>query len=135
MIGVIVITHGKFGQEMVETACAMLGEQEKLHFFSISPKDGLEKLRRTYSEFVKKWNCPEGVLIFTDMPGGTACNSLLPLFKEPSCEIVGGVNLYMLITALNFRQVLPLKDLTEKVLKEGRENIVSVKEVLGRKCR
>jgi PTS system mannose-specific IIA component len=118
MIGVLVVTHNNLGQELVVCAENVVGKQESLVSLGVegteSP-DGFEvRLRASLS----KVESNAGILVLSDMLGGTPCNVCLRLARDPGChfELVTGVNLPMLITALANRHYMPLAQLAQKLV-------------------
>jgi len=135
MIGVILITRGNFGEKMLEAAAAILGPQEKVCSYSFSVGTEPDQIKEEIIKKIEESNCPEGILILTDMCGGTPCNIALSVVKAleieglgQKCEIVSGFNLYMLISVLNQRYSLSLEELVTKAITDGKKNIVAVKE-------
>jgi PTS system mannose-specific IIA component len=118
MIGVLVVTHNNLGRELVVCAENVVGKQESLVSLGVegteSP-DGFEvRLRASLS----KVESNAGILVLSDMLGGTPCNVCLRLARDPGChfELVTGVNLPMLITALANRHYMPLAQLAQKLV-------------------
>ncbi len=139
MIGIIIITRGSFGEKMLESALEILGSQDKIYSFSLHPDQEPEMFKKKIIEKINECNCPEGILILTDMCGGTPCNIALSVVKEIEkanikCGLVSGLNLYLLISVLNKRMNLSLEELVEQVINDGRKNIVDAKDLfLGKK--
>lgn len=139
MIGIIIITRGSFGEKMLESALEILGSQDKIYSFSLHPDQEPEMFKKNIIEKINECNCPEGILILTDMCGGTPCNIALSVVKEIEkanikCGLVSGLNLYLLISVLNKRMNLSLEELVEQVINDGRKNIVDAKDLfLGKK--
>lgn len=138
MIGVLVITRGNFGEKILETAVDLLGHQENIYAFPFYPDNEPERLRESIIKKIHEWNNLEGVLLITEMCGGTPCNIALSVSEELGkenikCEIVSGLNLYMIISVLNKRDNLSLEELVNQAINDGRKNIVDVKEFFTRK--
>lgn len=139
MIGIIIITRGSFGEKMLESALEILGSQDKIYSFSLYPDQEPEMFKKKIIEKINECNCPEGILILTDMCGGTPCNIALSVVKEIEkanikCGLVSGFNLYLLVSVLNKRMNLSLEELVEQVINDGRKNIVDAKDLfLGKK--
>lgn len=133
MIGIILLTRGNFGEKMLESAVEILGHQDYVYSFSFSPGDEPEMLKETIFKKIYEWQCPEGILILTDMCGGTPCNIALSVVKDLNeqnikCEIVSGLNLYLLISVLSKRADLSLEELAIQAINDGRKNILAAKE-------
>ncbi len=129
MIGLIVITHGDFGRQLIRAAQVILGEQKEIWALSLHEKDGLETLRERISKILKEGSeQSEGKIILVDMIGGTPANASLKFVNDEKVEIVSGVNLPMLIAGMNYRQSFPLKELACLIRQRGEESIVDVKQ-------
>jgi len=130
MIGILVITHGKFGEEMLKSAESILGPQENTRFIHLPTGETIDILVNKLETTIKEIDQGEGVLILTDMLGGTPCNICLKVSKTNiNIEIVSGLNLYMLLTAFVQRSKIGLKELVTKVIESGRKNITNIKEI------
>ncbi len=128
MIKIIIFTHGDFGSEILKTAENIVGEQKEVFVFSLELVDSLISVSKKLGELLKKLESDEGTLILADMAGGTPCNATLPFSKNFKIEIITGLNLYMLISALMNRSSMNLKELAEKALEDAKKNITNVKE-------
>jgi len=129
MIGLIVITHGDFGCQLVKAAQLILGEQKEVWAVSLQERDGLDTLQGRIAEIVKEGNDKsEGKIILVDMFAGTPANASLKFLNEEKVEIISGVNLPMLIAGMNYRQSLPLKELARLIRQKGEESILDVKQ-------
>jgi PTS system mannose-specific IIA component len=129
MIGILLITHGKFGEEMVNSAISIIGKQEKVASLTLPPEKNIELLRKTLIETINSLQAQEGTLILTDMYSTTACNLAIDVSSEMTIEVISGVNLYMLITALTKRNECDLKKLKDTVIEAGKKNIMDVKSL------
>jgi PTS system mannose-specific IIA component len=129
MIGLIVITHGHLGRQLVKVAEDILGEQKEIWALSLQEEDGLETLSQRIENILRK-GCgqSEGKIILVDMFGGTPANASLKFVNDEKVEIISGVNLPMLIAGINYRQSLPLKELALLIRQKGEESILDVKQ-------
>jgi len=129
MIGLIVITHGDFGRQLVKAARVILGDQKEVWALSLHEKDGLETLRERVGKILKEGNeQSEGKIILVDMLGGTPANASLKFVNDEKVEIISGVNLPMLTAGMNYRRSLPLKELARLIRQRGKESILDVKQ-------
>ncbi|MBN1622328.1 MAG: PTS sugar transporter subunit IIA [Endomicrobiales bacterium] len=133
MIKIVVITHGHLGREIISTAEAIIGKQKEVSVISLGQQEGLTELCNRVSEVIKDVDDSEGALILTDMLGGTPCNACLPFSANDNVEIVSGMNLYMVLSAFINRSNMRLKQLTDKVIEDGKKNISNAKDLLVRK--
>ncbi len=138
MIGLIVITRGEFGEKMLDSALEIIGTQDKVQSFSFFPDQDPETLIKEIIAKIKEWDCPEGVLILSGMCGGTVCNVALSVVKamekeNTKCELITGLNLYLLISVLGKRVHLPLEELVQQAIDDGRKNILNAKEFFLKK--
>jgi mannose PTS system EIIA component len=130
MIGVAVITHGHFGEELLRTAQEIAGRQDNVLAFAVTSETGTDNLCRFIEEAMERLQSPEGVLFLVDMLGGTPCNTTLLKTKGASAEVVTGVNLYMVISAFTHRTHLDLRSLALKAAEDGRRAINLPKDLL-----
>ncbi|MEW6040912.1 MAG: PTS sugar transporter subunit IIA [Elusimicrobiota bacterium] len=128
MIGILIVTHGRFGEEMVNTAGAIIGSQENIKTLQLPSEEAPDVLKNRLEITLSELDQGQGTLIMTDMLGGTPCNICLPYVNKKNISIVSGVNLYMILTALINRDKMALDELTEKVAESGQKNIVDVKK-------
>jgi PTS system mannose-specific IIA component len=133
MITILVITHGTFGQELLRTAQDIVGRQEAVAGLAVTSEMGIESLGGAIDEVVRRFPDAGGHLILVDMLGGTPCNTALLRAKSVPCEVVSGVNLYMVLSAFRHRQDLALEALAAKVAEDGRRAIVLAKALLQKK--
>ena len=105
MINFIIVTHGEFGAYLVEAAESIAGPQtEGVKVISISSRLSVPEIRERIAKAVKDLRSPEGLVLFTDMPGGTPSNLSFPMIKdEPNAEMISGLNLNMLLYAFSHR--------------------------------
>jgi len=134
MINVLVITHGKLGEEMVKGAEMIIGQHAEVRTFQIPPDESQESLKVKVGIVIRELagegtTQKNGIIIMTDLLGGTPCNIALPYTKLYDIEIISGINLYMLITAIIYKDKLPLKELAQKVLEVGQKNIADIKKL------
>lgn len=133
MVGVVLITHPNLGEEFIRSAETICG---KLPFFtsvSIDTCRGVEELREEIARAIKTVDSGKGVLILTDMFGGTPSNMSLAFLSEGRVEVVTGLNLPMLIKISNCREGRTLQELAKTVKDAGQRNINLASEILQKK--
>jgi mannose PTS system EIIA component len=133
MIGVLIITHGNVGGELIKAAELIKGPSELLLHVSVDSFKGVESLKKEISSSIKKLDQGQGVLILTDLFGGTPSNLSLSFLKKDKVEVVTGVNLPMLLKVSDIRQNMHLRDFAAHVTDYGRKNIYLASEVLDKK--
>lgn len=131
MTGLIVITHSRLGRELVNAAEFILGKIEQVETVSVETNLDADTLRRQLTTALSKVDKGEGVLILTDMFGGTPNNISLAFLAEGKVEVVTGVNLPMLIKAATSRQGKTLAELASLVCEAGRGAISVAGEILS----
>ena len=130
-VGALVVTHGQLGQELVSAAQAIVGEISYLAAVSIGWNDDVDESKKKIEQAVAEVDQGKGVIILTDMFGGTPSNLSLPLRKRNELEIVTGVNLPMVIKVANQSGTDSLSELVTKVKKQGQSHISIASELLG----
>lgn len=130
MIGLVLATHGSLGEALILSMNIILGEQSQVEALSLQVEDDIEAANSGLREAVRKVNTGDGVLILTDMLGGTPSNLSLVLLGQPGVEVVSGVNLPMLLKAAQSREQNSLKETALRVKEHGRSSIVMASEVL-----
>ncbi len=137
MVNFIVITHGEFGAYLVEAAESIVGVQARgVRTISISPRLSVPEIQHRLSRAIDEVRSPGGLIVFTDMPGGTPGNLSFPLIKDlPGVEMISGVNLYMLVTAFSHRDDLPLQALIPKIINDGQRSIRDIRRMFLAKVR
>jgi PTS system mannose-specific IIA component len=133
MVGVVLVTHPNLGDEFIRSAELICGKLPNLVTVSIDTRKGVEELRRGIAEAIKRVDVGEGVLILTDMFGGTPSNMSLAFLSEGRVEVLTGLNLPMLIKISNCRQGRTLKELAKMVKEAGQKNINLASEILQKK--
>ena len=111
MIGIVVVAHFNLAREMVAATELIVGKQEQFTYVDIFPDEDVEKIKSTVTGALKNVNSGEGVIILTDMFGGTPSNISLSFLEEGKVEVVTGVNLPMLIKLVTYRQDKALGEL------------------------
>jgi PTS system mannose-specific IIA component len=130
MTAIIVITHGHFGRELLQTAQDIVGRQENVAALSVTQESGISQLSDAISKTCGQFSDSTEVLFLVDMLGGTPCNTAIMKSKDKSWEIVTGVNLYMLISAFRHRGDLDVKALSEKIAADGKRAITLPRDML-----
>ena len=131
MIGLILVTHGKLADEFVAAMAHVVGQQEAIAAISIGPEDNMEKRRADIGAAVKLVDSGAGVIILTDLFGGTPSNLAISLMKRGRVEVIAGINLPMLIRLAKARCCMPLDQAVVAARDAGRNYITIASEFLG----
>lgn len=124
MIGIVIVTHCHLGEALIEAAEFIIGDKlEKTIPVSIDINENAEELRKKIAAGIKKATEQDGVLILTDMFGGTPSNLSYSFLEEGQVEVISGVNLPILIKALNIRNDTDLTNLASRLEKFGKKSI------------
>jgi PTS system mannose-specific IIA component len=133
MIGGIIVSHGKLAEELLNALTIILGEAPNIESISIGWYDDVEDSKKKINLSLKRVDQKNGVIVFTDMFGGTPSNLSFGFLKENQVEIITGVNLPMLIKFVSLQRNNDLKDVARKVVEQGKKNIHLVSALLGAK--
>lgn len=132
MVGVIVVTHGQFGKYLLEAAQTILGPQEQCAHIAVEGAVEMSTLLAELKQTVKRMETGEGVIILTDMFGGTPSNISLSLLQPGKVDVLTGANLPMLLRILGMR-TQELSQLALEAKNAAIQGIVVAGEVLSRK--
>ena len=130
MLGLLVVSHGQLAEELVNAARTIVGPLEALEAVSIGWDDQVGEASRGIEEAIGRLDRGQGVLVLTDMFGGTPTNLGLSLFEHGRIEIVTGVNLPMLIKFIDLRNGVDLREAAARVAAQGREAIQVASQLL-----
>jgi PTS system mannose-specific IIA component len=133
MVGVLITTHGNLGCELIKAAELIKGSIKGLGCVSVDQAKGMEDIKKEISTAVKKLDNGKGVLILTDLFGGTPSNISLSFLKPGKVEVLTGVNLPMILKLTEMRESANLQDLACQVRDYGMKNIYLASEILKKK--
>lgn len=130
MVKIILVTHGNLAREMLATAAQIIGKPaEGFDTFSVTAAASVKDEAARLAASLK--NCEDGAVILTDIFGGSATNISLTASKDlPKCNVITGLNLSMLLTAINSRKKLSAKELAEKIEADGKRAVINATELL-----
>jgi mannose PTS system EIIA component len=131
MIGLVLVTHGRLAAEFVTAMEHVVGPQERIESICIGPDDDMEARRNDISEAIAAVDDGEGVIILTDLFGGTPSNLAISLMKSEKIEVIAGVNLPMLIRLERARQTMDVRAAVGAAREAGRKYISVASEILG----
>lgn len=128
--GVLIVCHLQLGAEFLRALKLIVPEAPEFHAVAVEPGQGAEEIRRSIEEGLKAADRGNGVLVLTDMFGGTPSNLALSFLEERRVEVVTGVNLPMLIKLATLGADKPLDELAALIKSYGRRNISVASEIL-----
>jgi len=133
MIGLVVATHGNLGAELLASAQMIIGPVMNARSVSINQENSMEDIRDAIDKAVKEVTSDEaGVIIVTDMFGGTPANVSMTFLEPQSVEVLTGANLPMLLKFFNSQENLGLDELAGILKSYGQQSIVLASEYLKR---
>ena len=130
MIGLILVTHGRLAEEFLVALEHVVGPQQQIKTVCIGPRDDMESRRREIAEAISAVDNGDGVIILTDLFGGTPSNLAISLLNSGHVEVIAGVNLPMLIRLDSARKGMNVKDAVAAAREAGRKYISVASEVL-----
>jgi len=133
MIGILIVTHKQLAEALLSVCDLILGRQEKMQALSLDPSAPPEACRQQIKQALAQVNNGNGVLILTDMLGGTPSNLSLSFLKQGQVEVISGVNLPMLMKLTNLRQDKTLEEVALALKQSGQKGISVASEVLRQK--
>jgi mannose PTS system EIIA component len=131
MIGVVIVAHGGLAGEFRAALEHVVGPQEKLESFSIGPEDDIEVRRSELIDAIRRVDAGKGVVVLTDMFGGTPSNLAISVMEETGAEVLAGINLPMLIKLASVRGEASLTEATTAAKEAGRKYISIASQLLS----
>ena len=131
MIGLLIVTHCNLGRELLNAAEFIVGRIEAADAIPITLNTDCKKIRNLIEEKLSSLNKDKGVIILTDMFGGTPSNLSLSFLEEEKVEVITGVNLPMIIAIVQNRSKMALSELAEKAQEAGKSGISLTGKLLG----
>jgi PTS system mannose-specific IIA component len=129
-IGGVIVTHGQVAGELLAAAETIVGVQSHITAVSIGWHDDVELAKDEISRAIKKVSAGAGVLLLTDMFGGTPTNISAMFIKEGEIEIVTGVNLPMVVKLASQNREVTLDEMAKEVEEQGKQSIYRTQELL-----
>ena len=123
MIGLVLVTHGRLADEMIAAMEHVVGPQEQVVSVCIGPDDDMEKRRTDILDSIARADSGDGVILLTDMFGGTPSNLAISVMENANVEVIAGVNLPMLIKLASVRRDADLGGAAEQAQDAGRKYI------------
>lgn len=130
MIGLLIVTHGPLAQDLVAATQKIVGETPRMEAIALGWDEDQSHARKRIEEAIERNQQGQGILILTDLFGGTASNLSFALSQPGKVDVVTGVNLPMLLKFTNLRGMDRLDEVAQKLRDEGRKAIYTASEVL-----
>ncbi|HKR90872.1 PTS sugar transporter subunit IIA [Novosphingobium sp.] len=131
MIGMILVTHGNLAEEFVHAMEHVVGDQADVETVCIGPNDDMERRRGEIADAIGKVDSGSGVIILTDLFGGTPSNLAISLMQAGKVEVIAGINLPMLIRLAKARECMSVREAAVAARDAGRNYITIASEYLG----
>lgn len=132
MIGIVLVTHGKLADEFLSAMQHVVGHQEQIATACIGPNDDMNERREDILAKVKAVDSGSGVIVLTDMFGGTPSNLAISIMDKANIEVIAGVNLPMLVKLNTLRKEKSLKEAVSGAKEAGIKYITIASELLGK---
>jgi PTS system mannose-specific IIA component len=132
MIGIVLVTHGELAKEFVGALEHIVGTQDHILAVCIGPEDDMEARRKEIIDSVAKVENGQGVVLLTDMFGGTPSNLAISVLDQAHVEVIAGVNLPMLVKLASLRDTKSLAEAVREAQEAGRKYINVASQLLGK---
>jgi PTS system mannose-specific IIA component len=133
MIGIVLVTHGNLGKEFLNAVVHVCGEQTDAYSIAIGPDDDMEQRREEILATARKADTGKGVILLTDMFGGTPSNLALSIIDKARIEVLAGINLPMLIKLASVRTKLTMGEAVLEAQEAGKKYITVASQILQAK--
>ena len=134
MIGLVLVTHGALATEFVTAMEHVVGKQRAIAAICIGPDDDMDARRQDIAAAIAEVDSGRGVIVLTDLFGGTPSNMAISLMQPGKVEVIAGINLPMLIRLEGARRTMGVRDAVAAAREAGRKYISVASEVLGEKA-
>jgi len=131
MIGLVLVTHGRLAAEFVAALEHVVGPQKNCIAVCIGPEDDMEKRRQEILDCVAAADDGDGVVVLTDMFGGTPSNLAISIIDKANVEVIAGMNLPMLIKLASLRGCASMADAVARAQEAGRKYITAASRLLA----
>lgn len=131
MIGLVLVTHGKLAEEFINAMEHVVGRQTDILAICIGPNDDVERRRKEIADAIRRVDAGDGVIVLTDLFGGTPSNLAISLMQAGRVEVIAGINLPMLIRLAGARKCMGVIEAAGAGRDAGRSYITIASEFLG----
>jgi len=132
MIGMVLVTHGRLAAEFVNALEHVVGKQEQIAAVCIAPDDDMEERRREIVDAIARMDSGSGVVLLTDMFGGTPSNLAISIMDRAKVEVIAGVNLPMLVKLASVRDKASIEEAVAKAQEAGKKYINVASQLLAK---
>lgn len=132
MIGMVLVTHGRLAAELVNALEHVVGKQEQIAAVCIAPDDDMEERRKDIVEAIARMDSGSGVVLLTDMFGGTPSNLAISIMDRAKVEVIAGVNLPMLVKLASVRDKATIEEAVAKAQEAGKKYINIASQLLAK---
>ncbi len=130
-VGIVIVTHHRLGEEFLRALRLIVPDAPRYHSVSLEPSQPVNEMREAIAAAPKAADDGDGVLVLTDMFGGTPSNMSLSFLNERHVEVVTGLNLPMLVKLATFREETSLEELARLIKEYGQRNISVASELIA----
>lgn len=130
MIGIVVVSHKNLAEVLVDTAVSIMGPQEDIVSVTFYPHEDLENLKKKIISAIKKVDSGMGVVVFTDLLGGSCCNACAEILDEDRVIVITGLNLAMILDVMIHRKISNLREVANLAKLAGIKSIKNLKEII-----
>ena len=130
MIGMVLVTHGRLAEELRSAMEHVVGAQRNVDTVCIGPDDDMENRRAEIERCIERCDTGDGVVLLTDMFGGTPSNLAISVMSRPKVEVLAGINLPMLVKLAKVRDECPLAEAVTAAQEAGRKYVTIASRVL-----
>jgi len=134
MIGMVLVTHGRLAAEFIAALEHVVGPQRQVAAVCIGPEDNMEARRQEIIDRIGECDSGQGVVLLTDMFGGTPSNLAISVIDRANVEVIAGVNLPMLIKLASARNSMPLAQAVLAAQEAGRKYINVASKLLAKEA-
>ena len=128
VIGVVIVTHGRLAEELYLALVHVVGPQRAMSCVCVLADDDLDERRAEIASRIADVDGGNGIIVLTDMFGGTPSNLAISLMAREDMEVISGANLPMLVKLAKLRAILPLQEVSERIQEAGRKYISSASQ-------
>ena len=132
MIGMVLVTHGRLAAELVNALEHVVGKQEQVAAVCIAPDDDMEERRKEIVDAIARMDSGSGVVLLTDMFGGTPSNLAISIMDKANVEVIAGVNLPMLVKLASVRDKAGIEEAVAKAQEAGKKYINIASQLLAK---